>query len=122
MIEDRELIKQLHLLNRSPGFVFRENGATGSLEVSATPEVPDSDGIYWVAGSCRLKSGVEVDAVFRVDTNAGGSLQSVFWQINGAWFEHSDPDAIKGLGLSRDDAFPFDWTYRSKLRRDLYHD
>lgn len=94
MIEDRELVKQLNLLYASPAFVFRENGRTGAIELKATNEVPESDGIYWTAGACRLKGGRDVPAIFRIDTNAGGSLQGVYLRIADAWFEHSDPEAL----------------------------
>lgn len=119
---DPELIKQLNLVNGSPRFVLRENQRTGKLELKNPPVVPDGDGIYWVAATCRLKNGMELPAVLRVDTDAGGSLQSVFWKIEGGWVEHSGSDTLKRLGLTSSEVFPFDWSFKVPLHRDSFHD
>lgn len=116
-----ELTKQLNLLERSPTFVLRENKQSGRIEVRTMKQVPDQDGIYWLAGSTVLRNGIPVPSVLRVDTDAGGSLQGVYWKVGTEWYEHSDPVALARLGTSREAAFPFDWSYSVPLERDIYH-
>jgi hypothetical protein len=94
----------------------------GEADVVSPPSVPDKDGTYWVPGDTRLKSGQAAQSVFRVDTNSGGELLSVYWFIDSNWYEHQDADAYARLGVSRDDVFPFDWTYGIPLDRGVYHD
>lgn len=122
MTLEAELTRQLNLLDASPAFVMRENSKSGRLELKSLSEVPDGDGVYWVAATCRLKNSLELPAVIRVDTNAGGSLQAVFWKIHGVWFDHADPAGLHSMGITPKEAFPFDWKYRVPLHRDLYHD
>ena len=73
MTLDPETKKRLNLLLSSPTFVVQEFGEVGEGRLQVVPKIPASSGIYWVAGACTLAGGAEIDAVFRVDTNDGGS-------------------------------------------------
>lgn len=120
MIDDKDLRQRLNLIRESPTFVLRETGRQGEADVLTVTKVPKG-GIYWIGGKCILKLGREVESVFRVDTDSGGSLLSVFWWIDSAWYRHEDVDALKKLGLAKEDAFPFDWRFSIALEKDIFH-
>lgn len=116
-----ELRRRLNLVESSGSFVLREVGNDGQAEVKTIAVVPKDDGIYWVGGETTLKAGNSLRSVFRVDTGAGGSLLTVYWNINGSWYEHDSPETFAALGIERDDAFPFDWSYKVPLEDDAFH-
>lgn len=121
MIKDREAVKRLNLLRTSKTFALREVSKDGSADVVCPPRIPDSDGVYWVSGYTKLKNGRSLESVFRLDTNAGASLLAVFWLIDGKWFQQEDADALSALGVSRADAFPFDWSFAIPVTKDAFH-
>lgn len=77
--------------------------------------------VYWVAGETTLHSGRKLESVFRVDTNAGGSLVSVFWKVNGQWHRHDDADTLAALEMLKGEVFPFDWSLAVPLEEDIFH-
>ena len=111
----------LGLLESSPNFVIRVDEKTNQGSVRSPAMVPKNDGEYWVFGNTILKTGAELPSVFRVQTNSGGTLLSAFWFISGTWYDFQDSKAYKNLGISRDDATPFDWSYSVELEDDIYH-
>jgi hypothetical protein len=122
MINDKDMKQRLNLLKSSPSFVLKEVGDLGEAEVLNLERVPKYNGIYWVAGNTKLKCGENVESVFRVDTNSGGSIISVYWFINGGWYEHQEDAVLNALNLNQEEVFPFDWTYKIPLEEDIYHD
>lgn len=116
-----ELRRRLNLVDSSGSFVLREVGNDGKAEVKTITVVPKDDGVYWVGGETTLKTGKSLRSVFRVDTGAGGSLLTVFWHIEGSWYEHDSPETYGALGIKRDDAFPFDWSFKVPLEDDAFH-
>jgi hypothetical protein len=119
---DPELSKRLNLLRSSCNFVMQEVGDQGEAKLMTVPRVPPSSGIYWISGACKLRGGRELESVFRIDTDSGGSLLAAYWWIEGRWFEQDSPDALPTIGLPRDAVFPYDWTYAVPLAEDIYHD
>ena len=122
MIRDTDMCQRLNLVRTSGSFVVRETGDLGEAEVLSVKVVAKGQGICWVGGTSILKSGRDVESVFRVDTDSGGTLVSVYWWIGGNWYEHDDADALTALGLSRDQVFPFDWRFCVALEEDIFHD
>ena len=114
--------KRMNMLRISPSFVLRQTSADGSADVIKLDKIPANDGIYWVAGSTTLKCGKQISSVFCVDTDSGGTVESIFWWIEGRWYEQQDEAALRALGLMREDAFPYDWKYHVPLTEDIYHD
>ena len=121
MILDDEMRRRLNLVLTSGTFLLRETDSLGEADVLSVQTVPDKRGIYWVPGETTLKSGQTVQSVFRVDTDSGGELMSVYWFVDEHWYEHQDADVYEKLGVAKDSAFPFDWNYRVELERDIYH-
>ena len=122
MISDNDMRQRLNLVRTARSFVLQEVGATGEANVASLSVVPKSSGIYWVPGKTILKSGRTIESVFRVDTDAGGTLVSAYWWIDGMWYAQEDVDAINAIGVSRDQIFPFDWAYDVPLEEDIFHE
>lgn len=122
MITEKELIQRLNLLKLSRFFVLHEIGEHGEADVLRVNKIPPNNGIYWIPGDTVLKNGVTLDSVFQVDTSSGGSVLSVYWWINGRWYDQNDIDTIEALGLARSEIFPYDWKYHIPLSVDIYHD
>lgn len=118
---DDELRRRLNLVESSKSFVLKEMGNDGSAAVQSVPVVPADDGVYWVGGVTKLATGREVTSVFRVDTDAAGNLLSIYWQIGADWYEHDSEETFTALGIQRDQAFPFDWSYQTPLEKDAFH-
>lgn len=121
MITDIDMRQRLNLVRTSRSFVLREIGDLGEADVLSVTIVPKGNGVFWVPGTTILKCGQRIESVFRVDTDTGGSLLSVYWWLNGGWYEHSDKQSLIVLGLSNDAAFPFDWTFAIALEEDIFH-
>lgn len=122
MITEKELIQRLNLLKRSRFFVLHETGKHGESDVLRINKIPAGDGIYWISGHTTIKNGITLDSVFRVDTTSGGAVLSVYWWINGQWYDQNDADTKDALGLTLVDIFPYDWKYHIPLSVDIYHD
>lgn len=122
MIFEKDLIQRLNLLRTSKKFVFKEIGKNGEAEVITPISIPYSSGVYWISGITILKSNKELESVFVVDTDTGGTLLAVYWWINKNWYEQSDDEVYSALNDRRDNIFPFDWRYNVKLEKDIYHD
>ncbi len=121
MISDTDMCQRLNLVRTFGSFVLQEVGGEGDANVISVKAVPKATGVYWIGGTTVAKSGVEIDSVFRVDTNTGGTLLSVFWWISGKWYKHEDDDALVALGLLKEEAFPFDWRFTTPLEEDIFH-
>lgn len=121
MITDGELRQDLSFLCGQESWVYREMPGQSKAEVLSAKSIPKETGVYWVAGESKLHSGRKVESVFRVDTNAGGSLVSVFWRVNGQWHSHDDADTLTALGMAKDEVFPFDWSLAVSLEEDVLH-
>lgn len=121
LINDTDIRQRLNLVRTSNSFVLQEDGERGEANVLSIEVVPSASGVYWIAGKTIAKSGREIESVFRVDTDSGGTLISVFWWIDGNWYEHEDEDVPEALGLSRDEVFPFDWRFAVPLEKDIFH-
>ena len=122
MITDRELVQRLNLLRNSKTFVLRQTNDQGEAEVLCVSRVPKDSGLYWIAGETAFANGAKVPSIFRVDTNSGGTLAGAYWWVDGSWYDQQDKDALGALGLTKADAFPYDWTYHVLLEEDIYHD
>ncbi len=120
-VVDDELRRRLNLVESSKAFVLKEVGNDGSAAVRSVQVVPNDDGIYWVGGATKLANGRELTSVFRVDTNAAGNLLAIYWQIGSDWYEHDSEETFRALEIQRDEAFPFDWSYRVPLEKDAFH-
>lgn len=120
-IIEKDLVQRLNLLSRTKTFALKETGIAGEAVVQSLERIPSDGSIYWVPGRTRLKSGLELESVFRVDTGSGGDLLAVFWSLRGEWFHHHEERALRELGLNRSDAFPFDWEYEIPLENDVFH-
>jgi hypothetical protein len=120
MTVDSELAKTLNLPRTSPAFALKQIGNDGSLEVIQLRKIPADSAIYWVSGTSKLASGRDVPSVF-VIADGGGSLIKVYWYVGDRWFHSDDADALDALGLSRDEVFPFDWSYALPVANDVYH-
>lgn len=118
MIRDRDLIQSLNLLRAAPTFVFREYG--NRLEVAQVSRVPNDGSVYWVSGESLLPTGLSIPSVFVVE-HGGGNLIGVYWFLDSTWYKPNDADALAALGLSRQEAFPFDWRYAVPVENDSYH-
>lgn len=121
MINDTEMRQRLNLVRTSGSFVLQEVGEQGDANVLSVKIVPKASGVYWIGGTTVAKSGLEIDSVFRVDTNSGGTLLSTFWWVDGAWYKHEDNEPLIVLGLSKKDVFPFDWQFTVPLEEDIFH-
>ncbi len=121
MITDTELRQDLQFLSGQKSWVYREMPGQDKAEVLTSPTIPKETGVYWIAGETTLRSGQKLESVFRVDTDAGGSLVSVFWKVNGQWHRHDDADTLAALGVSNDEVFPFDWSLAVPLEEDIFH-
>lgn len=121
MITDNDMRQRLNLVRTSGSFVLQGDGSQGEANVVSMTVVPKASGVCWVGGTTIVKSGREIESVFRVDTNSGGTLMSIFWWIDGKWYKHEDADALSALGLSKDEVFPFDWRFAIPLEEDIFH-
>lgn len=75
-----------------------------------------------MSGVTRLRSGAELESVFRVDTNGGGEFVGVYWKIGGKWWDFTErPAVFDALKLDQADVFPFDWSYAVPLAEDIFH-
>ena len=122
MIDDAELIKDLNFISGQPTWVYHELANEDMVNLLRLQRVPYQTGIYWIAGESTLASGKRLGSVFRVDSDAGGSLATVYWKINDMWFRHDDTAALEALGLVKNDVFPFDWSFAVPLEEDHFHD
>ncbi len=120
MINEQETIKRLNLLSSSRQFVMHETGTDGSADVLVKKQIPSKNGIYWIAGQTILKNGKDIDSVFRVDTDSGGTLLSVFWKIGGYWYDQQDSDVLTALGDFGKNIFPYEWRYSVPLEEDIF--
>lgn len=121
MILDTDMRQRLNLVRTARSFVLQEVGTNGEANVSSVKVVPKSNGVFWVPGKTILKAGRKIESVFRVDTDNGGTLASIYWWIGNAWYQHDDGDALAAIGLPKDDVFPFDWQYDVPLEEDIFH-
>jgi hypothetical protein len=121
MITDPELGKDLQFLNSQRSWVYREIPEENVAQVLSPPSIPKATGVYWIAGETVLHCGRRLDSVFQVDTDSGGELMSVYWHIGGQWYKHDDEDVLRALEVSRDDVFPFDWSFAVPLEEDVFH-
>jgi len=121
MINDTELCQHLNLLRTQTSFVYHEDSRQDRMTCERPKVVPRASGVYWVGGMTVVKSGREIDSVFRVDTDSGGTLVSIYWWINGKWYKHEDGDALSALGLSKEEVFPYDWRFTVPLEEDIFH-
>jgi hypothetical protein len=122
MIFEKDLLQRLNLLRTSKKFVFKEIGKDGEAEVITPIYIPSASGVFWISGVTILKSNKELESVFIVDTDTGGTLLAVYWWINHNWYEQNDDEVFSVINDSRDNIFPFDWRYNVKLEKDIYHD
>jgi hypothetical protein len=51
--------------------LLQKRGADGDAIVLSPSIVAQDSGGYWIAGKTLAKSGLDVDSVFRIDTNSG---------------------------------------------------
>lgn len=121
MICDAELRQHLNLLRTQITFQYREEPHLGRMTCESLNEIPSSSGVYWVGGTTVASSGREIDSVFRVDTDSGGNLLSIYWWINEQWYEHDDDESLSALGLPKEEVFPFDWRFAVPLQHDTFH-
>ncbi|WP_146511700.1 hypothetical protein [Thalassoglobus neptunius] len=121
MITDTELRQDLQFLSGQKSWVYKEVAGQDKAEVLTPSVIAKESGVYWVAGETTLHGGRKLESVFRVDTNAGGSLVSVFWKIADQWYRHDEPDALEKLDLPKDEVFPFDWSLAVPLEEDIFH-
>ena len=122
MIREKDLVERLNFLRMFKKRVLQELDDQGRAKVLTLDTVPKSDGIYWAGGTAVLKNGTEVESVFRVNTDTGGTLLSSYWWIGSAWYETDEAAALSAAGCTKEDAFPFDWRYNTPLSEDIYHD
>jgi hypothetical protein len=121
MISDPALRQDLQFLCAQPSWAYKEVAGHGKAEVIKPTSIANQTGVYWVAGTSTLRGGRKLDSVFRVDTNAGGTLISVYWKIGSQWHFHDDLDVLPNLGLVSDEVFPFDWSFAIPLEYDIFH-
>ncbi|MGC1275901.1 MAG: hypothetical protein WBC44_19520 [Planctomycetaceae bacterium] len=121
MITDAGFRQDLQFLSGQKSWVYREMSGRSKAEVLTPATIPKETGVYWVAGETTLHSGRKLESVFRVDTNAGGSLVSVFWKVNGQWHRHDDADTLAALEMVKGEVFPFDWSLAVPLEEDIFH-
>lgn len=121
MISDTDMNQRLNLIRTSGSFVLQEVGKEGEANVVSAKVVPKETGVYWIGGTTIVKSLAEIESVFRVDTNSGGTLLSVFWWIGGKWYKHDDEGALFAMGLTREEVFPLDWRFTVPLEVDIFH-
>ncbi|MEL6563227.1 MAG: hypothetical protein AAFQ59_02195 [Pseudomonadota bacterium] len=123
MEKDKTTVQWLNLVHTSPTFVIRMGGEKDNANVLSPPVVPNNDGEYWIAGETVLKNGVKLKSVFRVDTNAGGTLVGAYWRIADAWWDFQNrPAVLDALSAEEKEIFPFDWSYAVALEEDIFHD
>jgi hypothetical protein len=120
MIKDSELGKMLNLLRLSPKFIYKEAGDRGECKVVSPSSIPKSAGIYWVSGNTKIEDGRNIDSVFIIDTDSGGTLLEIYWWLDNQWHKHQDESALESLDLQKRPKF--DWSYNVKLEEDIYHD
>ncbi|PQO44938.1 hypothetical protein [Blastopirellula marina] len=121
MTTDTELRKDLQFLSSQKSWVYQEIAGQDKANVLKLSVIAKDSGVYWVAGETALHGGRKLESVFRVDTDAGGSLVSVFWKIADRWYQHDDPDAWENLELPKHEVFPFDWSLAVPLEEDIFH-
>ncbi|WP_375748936.1 hypothetical protein [Vibrio sp. HN007] len=122
MEKDKNTIQWLNLVSSSPMFVIKVGKEHEASKVVAVALIPKNDGEYWVAGETVFKNGMKVPSVFRVDTDAGGSLMDVYWKINSDWWDYQNrPYVYDALELPESELFPFDWSYAVNLEDDNFH-
>ncbi len=121
MISDLELRQTLGLLSTQKSWIYREISDQDEMQVIRLASVPKESGICWVAGTTELRCGRHVESVFRADTDAGGEFVTVFWSIEGQWYHHDDTDALTSLGMTKNEVFPFDWSFAVPLEHDVFH-
>lgn len=121
MINDIELCQHLNLLRTQGSFVYHEDIQQDRMTCQHPNIIPKASGVYWVHGATVVRSGLEIDSVFQVDTDSGGTLLTIFWWINETWYKHDDEGAVSALGLSKEEIFPFDWRFTVPLEEDIFH-
>jgi len=122
MEQDKTTVQWLNLVHSSPSFVIRHGAEGENANVRSPAIVPNNDGEYWISGETVLKNGHSLPSVFRVDTNAGGTLVGAYWRISEQWWDFQNrPAVFEALGITEADAFPFDWSYAVKLEEDIFH-
>lgn len=121
MVHEDELRQALQFLVTQRSWVMKDIPKKDKSEVLTLKIIPKGTGVYWVAGESRLRSGRKLESVFRVDTDGGGSLVTVFWKINGHWYRHEDADTLSALEMKRENVFPFDWSFTVPLEEDIFH-
>lgn len=109
MINDKEIRQRFDLLRSDRSFVLQKRGTDGDAIVLSPSIVAQDSGVYWIAGKTLAKSGLDVDSVFRIDTNSGSPPISVYWWVNGEWYQHDDGDALRALGITNPEMFPAEW-------------
>ncbi len=122
MIANDELRKRLDFVLTSGSFVLNKTGDAGEAGVFSVSVVPNKSGVFWVPGTTRLKSEQALKSAFRVDTDSGGSLLSVYWHVQENRYEHTDESVFEQLGVAKKDSTSFDWEYSIPLEKDVYHD
>lgn len=119
---DQETVQWLNLVHMNQTFVVRVGTPDEKASVQSPDMIPNRDGEYWVAGKTFLNSGMNVESVFRVDTDAAGALIGAFWHIaNECWDFQNCPGVFEALGVEEAEAFPFEWSCSVPLEKGLYH-
>jgi len=94
MVRDDDMRQRLNLVESSKAFVLKEVGSVGEATVTSPKIISKDDGVYWVGGATTLKNGRELPSVFRVDTNAAGNLLSIYWLVDGNWYQHDSEETF----------------------------
>ncbi len=122
MIEDQETVQWLNLVHTSPTFAIRVGHGEERSNVLSLDMIPKGDGEYWVCGVTILKNGTNIPSVFRVNTDTGGDLIGVYWNIRDKWWDFQDrPSVLTELSMPESEIFPFDWEYSITLEEDSFH-
>jgi len=121
MVRERQLHQALQFLVAQDGWVMRDIPKQNKSEVLSLRLIPKSSGAYWISGNTRLRCGRDILSVFRVDTDSGGTLTTVFWKIGPNWYRHDDLDTLGALELPKEEVFPFGWSFSIPLEEDIFH-
>jgi hypothetical protein len=72
---------------------------------------------YESGGRIILKNGVELRASLRIRTTDFDFLirEGAYVNIEDVWYRWDEPELLKKIGLSRENAFPFYWDTDRKL-------
>jgi len=118
-----EVARILNFFLNAPEWVQRETEQYGEIvrTVKKIAKVPNRSGIYWMHGSVILRLENKVDAVFVVDSDAGGKLLQSYWHVGNVWYAQEDPELPAALGLGREEMFPYDYMFTVPLERDSFH-